>query len=289
MSTQIISFINKKGGVGKTSSTGAVASICAQIGLKVLCVDLDPQCNITQLLTQQSENDYTIADLIVAEEKSLTEDIVRAYIKSTNYENIDIIAGNEDLDIYGDQMLLQYAEYDRHGTILLQEKAQTRLTKIFDLVQSSYDLILIDNTPYFNLITRNALSASTGVLIPVETDGYSYNGLTKLLKKIIEVKSEVNRSLDIIGIFVTRANNRTSVFKDLYDLFKEELGDKLLNTYIRQDNKVKESNTNFMPLYNYAPKSAACSDYAKLILEINILTKEQEKKLKDLYRDKKEK
>lgn len=282
MRTKVISFINKKGGVAKTSSTGAVASICAKVGLKVLCVDLDPQCNITELLTQRSNEENTIADLMLMNEDEINYESITEYIVPTNYENIDIIPGCEDLDIVGDQILLTYAQVLENGRISLPRKAQTKLTEIFSLLDDKYDLILIDNTPYFNIITKNALSASNGVLIPIETDGYSYRGLTKLLKKIIEVKEEVNEKLDILGIYVTRANSRTSVFKDLYEIFKNDLGEKLLETYIRQDNKVKESNTNFIPLFSYAPKSAASKDYIKLIKEIKILTPEQEKILDTL-------
>ncbi len=281
MCAKIISLINKKGGVAKTSSTGALASICAAVGLKVLCVDLDPQCNITELLTQESNHEFNVGTLMMMDEQ-LLEDKAYQYVQKTKYENIDIIAGNEDLDIIGEKMILKYAAVNSIGQLDMPINAQTKLTTIFNVLQNDYDLILIDNTPYFNIITKNGLSASNGVLIPIETDGYSYRGLTKLLKKIIEVKSQVNEKLDIIGIFITRANPRTTVFKNLFEAFKDELGDKLLNTYIRQDNKVKESNTTFIPLYNYAPKAMATRDYANLVLEIGLLDKEAENQLREI-------
>jgi len=153
------------------------------------------------------------------------------------------------------------------------------LTKAFELIEDDYDLILIDNTPYFNLISKNALSASNGVLIPVQNDGFSYSGLTKLLQKIYDIKSDLNRNLDIIGVFFSNVNERTNVYKQLKELFQTDLGDKLLRTSVRRDNTVIESNTAYIPLFNYSPKSNATIDYMFIVQELHILDDEKHKRL----------
>lgn len=280
MKKNIISVINKKGGVGKTSTIGSVASICAHYGLKVLVVDLDPQCNSTELF-YKGPSDVTISDLLLNQEIDYSS--IKKAIGSTDYKNIDIIAGDENLDEIGDKILLKNACVSERGNIELTKESQLLLTKTFQIIEKDYDLILIDNTPYFNLISKNALSASNGVLIPVENDGYSYHGLTKLLSKIYDIKGELNKSLDIIGVFFTKVNERTNLFKQLKELFKEELGNKLLDTYIRQDNQVKESNTALIPLFDFAPKANATKDYMKLVSELKLLDEHNQKKLdKDL-------
>ena len=288
MNQNIISIINKKGGVGKTSTIGSIASICAHYGLKILVVDLDPQCNTTQLFFNENEEKsyFTISDLLLNQNADYT--FVNRTIKRSSYENIDIIPGDEELDEIGDKILLENAHINENGKIELTNEAQLLLTRTF--IEKDYNLILIDNTPYFNLISKNALSASNGVLIPVENDGYSYYGLTKLLSKIYEIKGELNNSLDLLGVFFTKVNNRTTLFKQLSELFKTELGDKLLNSYIRQDNQVKESNTALVPLFEFARKSNATLDYMQLVSELKILDEKNQKKLdKDIKLNKKRK
>lgn len=273
---EIISFINKKGGVGKTTSVGAFASIFAGVAQKkVLVVDLDPQCNVTELFGVNATN-FTIRDLLL---NNVSIQEVVKHIHPTTWPGIDIIPGDPDLDEAGDLLLLKSANIIGNR-VILPTSAQTKLTAIFKLLEKNYDLILIDNTPYFNLITKNALSASSGVLIPLETDGYSYRGLIKLIKKIVEVKSAVNSRLDILGVFVTRANKRTAVYKDLIDVFTHELGNKMMHSSISNDNKVKESNTNFIPLYYYSRKGKATKDYIRLILELNLFDSITQTKLK---------
>ena len=288
MKTKIYSVVNKKGGVGKSTTVSGVASICANYGQKVLIVDLDPQVNSTSVF-YKDYIDKNITGLLNAPEEKVNYHFVKSFIKNTPYENIDIIVGDENLDEEGDKLLLQNAYVDDNNKIVLNKKAQLLLTKAFDLIQDEYGLILIDNTPYFNLISKNALSASNGVLIPVQSEGFSYDGLSRLLRKIYEVKTDLNNKLEIIGVFFANVNKNTNLYKDLLDKFQEDVGEKLLKTYIRADNKAKESITEFEPLYQYAPKSNVTRDYMMLVHELHLLDNANQQKLEDdiLYRNEK--
>lgn len=288
MNTKIISVVNKKGGVGKSTSVSGIASICAHYGQKVLAIDLDPQTNTTSLFYPDYTNKNITGLLNIPEEK-MSYHVVKSFIKKTNYENIDIIPGDEDLDEEGDKLLLKNAYVDDNDRIILNKKAQLLLTKAFELIQDEYNIILIDNTPYFNLISKNALSASNCVLIPVQNEGFSYDGLARLLQKIHEVKTDLNNRLEIIGVFFANVNKQTNLYRQLRKQFGLEVGGKLLKTYIRSDNKAKESITAFEPLYNFAPTSNVTRDYMMLVHELHLLDAVNHRKLEDdiLYRNEK--
>lgn len=282
--SKIYSVVNKKGGVGKSSSVSAIASICAHFGEKVLVIDLDPQTDSTKLF-YKGDRTKTIKDIFRRRDVEITYDFVKNIIEPTEFPNIDIIVGDEDLDEEADLILLENGSINKNRKVEIKKTALMMLTKAFQLIKDDYDLILIDNTPYFNLISKNALSASNGILIPVNNDGFSYDGLTKLLRKIYEVKSEINSQLDIIGVFFTCANSRTTLFKQLKETFKGQLKDRFLDTYISTDNTVKEANTYFIPLYEYTKEFKkipnATRDYMMLILELKLLQEENHKKLVD--------
>lgn len=268
----IICALNKKGGAGKTSSIGTMASIIGKLGKKVLLVDMDPQCNLTSLFNIQ-DTTYTIDSLFRLMNSELSYEKVVQSIQVTEYDNVDIIAGYEDFDETIDLI-----------SVNMKRIPQMILKNILDYVKDEYDYILIDNTPYFNLMIRNSLCAADIVIIPVCCDKFSYDGLSKLLQKIYEIKTELNPKLEVGGVFLTKVDRRTNLSKMLYESYNEELGKKFMKTLIRQDNSINESNTVYKPLAYYKKKSTALFDYMKLILELDILDEETkgslEKRLK---------
>lgn len=266
----IISVLNKKGGSAKTTTAVTLATILGELDKKVLLVDIDPQCNATSLMNIQKPQ-YTINNLFVERSSKIDYEYVKKCIYETEYKNVSLIPGDEDLDITIDQI-----------SVDMTRIPQLILKKSFDYIESDYDFIIVDNTPYFNLLTRNALCSSEQVIIPVDCDGFSYDGLSKLIEKVINTKEELNPNLDILGIFLTKVNKRTNLFKSLNAGYYEQVGDKFMQTYIRQDNKVRESNTLYKPLPYYDKKSKALEDYMKLLLELNILDTDSIKKLYEL-------
>jgi cellulose biosynthesis protein BcsQ len=185
---------------------------------------------------------------------------VKECIQGTDYENIDIIGSNEELSF-----VTQSITFD-------QSRAQQAiLKKCLKQVKDEYDYILTDNAPFYNILTINALTAADFVITPVQTNGFSYSGLQRLLSEIYKIKAEFNSDLEFAGTFITNANTQKTVFKDLYAEYEKALGDKFLKTYIRMDKNVDESNTAFLPLPCYNENSKAVHDYMKLLHELKLL------------------
>lgn len=266
---KIYSVVNKKGGVGKSSTVSALSSICSAKGKKVLVVDLDPQANSTSLFFRDTAQ-KTITDVFKCEKENLSKEFMYSVIQRTQYANIDIIPGDINLDEESDIILLQNASTDGKK-VFIPRCAKELLVNAFEMIRNDYDYIFIDNTPYFNIISKNALSASDGVLIPVQAEGFSYDGLSILLEKIYEIKGEMNNKLNIIGVFFTDVTKRTNLYKIMNEQFRTQLNDTLLETFIRSDNKVAESNSVGVPLGFYAPKSNAVTDYIDLATELKLI------------------
>lgn len=272
-----ISVINIKGGVGKTTTVCAFAEILAMHGKKVLIADLDPQCNSSQIFNCYNKS-KTIVDIFSLKSGEMLAENIRTCIYPTEYTNIDIIPSCEELTFMSDII--------QNDTSRIQQRI---LHKALNLIKRDYDYVILDNSPYFNIITMNALCASDHVLTPVENDGYGYKGLTTLLGKIFSVREELNENLNFLGVFLTKVNKQTNLFKQMHDLYAKELGDKFIPLYIRQDNKVKESCTLFSPIVHYAPDCNAVQDYRNLLAALHIAddisgeisgkTKKEDKKL----------
>lgn len=280
MDTKIISVVNKKGGVGKSATVCTLGTVLGMLGARTLIVDIDPQCNTTSFFVGQHPT--SVADLFLHE--SADPETIRSCIYKTEYQNVDIIPGSDRLDDISDYILVRHSQING-GRLELDPHALTLLAHSFAQLGHQYDFILVDNTPYFNLISKNSLSASNGVLIPVEHDGQSYTGLIALLHKINDVKSSTNGTLDILGVFFTRANPNTTLFRELQGMFHDDLGAKMLNTYIRQDSRMKKSATAFIPLPYIDFRSPAVTNYMQLILELDLLEAPLKGKLEGLLAD----
>lgn len=263
-----ISSINNKGGVGKTTSLITLSSILGKIlNKKVLVVDADPQGNASQMLNAYRTTDYTITDLFL--EYDITKEKMSNYIYKTNIENVSIIPSNEDFALILDDIT-------RDTSRIQQYILKTAISTI----EHEYDYIFYDNNPFYTIITDNTLSASDYVLTPVESDGFGYIGISQLLNKFHKVQVGLNKNLVFLGAFMTKAQVGTTVFQSVYDDFKNEIGDKFIPIYIRQDSKAKESATRFIPLSNLSPSSNIHKDYMKLLYYLNILDEETQKILK---------
>ena len=273
----ILSVLNKKGGVGKTSGAGAIASILAgELGMEVLCIDLDPQCNLSEMF----HADFTkpnIGDLFEVEGE-LDPQNIHQLIQSTDFCNIDLICGSSKLDYITTVLAVKYCKVDKYDNLIVPPHIQTFLSNVMEKLEQMYNFIIIDNSPFYNLISENSLSVSNAVLIPVQADGYSYNGLAELLNRIYKVKGQLNSKLDILGVYFNNVKANTTVAKSARDEFKK-IGDIMLDTVIRPDIKVCEANTAFAPLYAYNDNTAAVLDYMNLITEVKLLNPTQQKVL----------
>lgn len=255
--SRIYSFLSHKGGVSKTTTvfnTAAILSLLCEE--RVLAIDLDGQGNLSRTLGADPELP-TIADVINGEVNILDA------IQETPY--CDLISA--DVELYN----ANYGEGDERGFEL--KKALDDL-----LEQTDYEYVLIDNGPGRSFLTYSSLIASDGVIVPVQADAYSLQGLYGLLETLDEVK-ELNPNLSIDGILLTMFDRRTLVGKQLKDLFKEEskeLQMKLFSTPIRHSIKATESALVQKPLIEYAPKAAITQDYLNFVEEL-VLSRPEEK------------
>lgn len=266
---KVMGAINIKGGVGKTTTICCLAETLAELGLKVLHIDADPQANSSQLFNRYQTSEKTINNIYLYKGSDINYENIVSCIQKTDNPNIDIIASTEELTFTCNNVA-----YDT------SRAQQYILKKAISFIKDEYDMILIDNTPFFNILSINTLCACDYIITPVQANGFSYAGLTMLLSQILNTKDEFNPNLEFLGVFFTNVNPRKVVFKDLYESYKNEIGEKFLTQYIRQDKNVDESNTAFIPLVKYNKNCNAVKDYRKLLQSFNILD-EKEKSLLD--------
>lgn len=250
---KIIAITNQKGGVGKTTTTLNLAAAFANKKYKVLVVDIDPQANATIGLGLSRELiDTTSYDL-------LTKDIS---VNDVIYKNLDskfeIIPSSIKLvDIYKN-----ISEKDNKEMILYN-----KLKEVKDI----YDYILIDCPPTLGLIVDNALFASDSVIIPVECEYYAYDALTQMVNQINQVqkiKNELNMTLTIEGVLLTKLDNRNLFGYKIVEEVKEMFPNKTFKTIIKRSTHLQEAPMHGQTVLQYAFNSKGSKDYRELAKEI---------------------
>ena len=276
-----ISIINNKGGVGKTSSTLILAELMAFLGLKVLCIDLDAQSNLSMILNRyiddspnvvngiESPKEYNVAELFKYRYRTAGD--VCQLIKVTDVPNLSVIPSSKRHEKTLTNIMAN--ETGNNNTILKRALAAVR---------DRYDFILIDNAPASNIMTVNSIFASDYIITPVRAEGISYKGLRETMETIAYIKEEHDiENAHFLGTFITQVETNTNIFKELKETYATELGAKFLKTPIRKDIKVSEVETVFKPLLTYAPNTNAVFDYAALLLELGILPEDKADILKE--------
>ncbi|MDQ0149667.1 ParA family protein [Eubacterium multiforme] len=249
--TEIISLFNIKGGVAKTTSTANLGACLSQYNKKVLLIDLDPQSNLTKLFKAYNIDDLSVANALLDK----TVDI-NNIIKSTDFENIDIIPSNIKLAFAEREILLD-----------VSRSQQNRLSRAIRTLSKDYDYILIDCPPALNMITINALCASTDILVPIKIDKFALDGFEYLMDSIEQIKDEFNPDLNFKGCFITM-DTATTVNKTIKKELKLDLKDKLFNTTIKQNVKVIESTFEESPVVFSSKKARASINYKDLVKEL---------------------
>lgn len=245
---KVISVFNLKGGVAKTISSVNIATILALKGKKVLLVDNDPQANACINLQRANQNQLGIFELL--SDKTLD---IREVIVNTNFENLDLIPS-----------AIRYFDIEK---ILSHElNPYNVLKKRLKEVESDYDYVIIDNHPSKSTMSLNGLVASDEVIVPITPDNFALEGIGYLFDTINEVIEELNYSLKIKGVFLTRYKN-TKLCKTVRSFLQKELPTHLFDTVIRDTTKVGES-TIGEALATYDKKATATQDYYKLVEEI---------------------
>lgn len=247
---RIIALANQKGGVGKTTTTISLAGALAEYGRTVLLVDFDPQGALSAGMGIKSHDVPTIYDLMIGREKD-----VRQAIQPSNVKGIHVIPANIDLSA---------AEVH-----LVNEVAREHiLANILKPVAADYDVVFIDCQPSLGLLTVNALTASHGVLIPLEAEYFALRGVALLIDTIDKVRDRLNPALQLDGIIATMYDARTLHAKEVLERVVDAFGDKVLDTVIGRTVKFPDASVAAMPITEFAPQHASANTYRQLAREL---------------------
>jgi chromosome partitioning protein len=253
---KVISLVNQKGGVGKTTTSINLASSLGYLDKKVLLIDLDPQSNSsTGLGINKAELNCSIYEVING-----TCDIKDSIIK-TRFKNLSIIPSM--INLAGvDIELVQKSFKNEDFKIGDQLKMQ------IGSIKDNYDYVIIDCPPSLGLLTTNALAASHSVIIPVQCEYFALEGVTQLLNTIILTQNKINPKLDIEGVLLTMLDGRTllglEIVEDVRKFFKE----KVFNTIIPRLVRLVEAPSHGKPIIEYDPQSRGAEAYINLAKEV---------------------
>jgi chromosome partitioning protein len=248
---RVISMCNQKGGVGKTTTTINLGAALAEYGRKVLLVDFDPQGSLSVGLGMNPhEMDLTIYNLLMQRDVSIDEVIV-----PTDIPGMDLLPSNIDLSAAEVQLVHEVA------------REQT-LQRILQPVIGEYDVILIDCQPSLGLLTVNALTASDGVIVPLECEYFALRGVALLKTTIDKVTERLNPKLTIDGVLGTMYDGRTLHGREVLERLVQAWGDTVFHTVIRRTVKFSDSTVAGEPITTYAGTSPGAAAYRQLAKEV---------------------
>ena len=252
---QVITIANRKGGVGKTTTTLNLACSLRELGKKILVIDLDPQANLTRCFdVGNSENIKTVGHLLTAE------------LEEESYSVEEYILSYDEMDIIPSSIFLSAVEIQMRS----ETGSERILSEIINQIREHYDYILIDTSPSLNILNINALCASDSVLITADTGVFAVVGIGELLKTVQKIKKRVNPKLKVQGILLTMCDNRTNLSKLLTQQVEEMYQGKIavFKTKIPKTVKVGEAIYSGQSIKKYAKGSSVDIAYDNLAKEI---------------------
>ncbi|WP_178550124.1 ParA family protein [Frisingicoccus sp.] len=247
---RIIAVANQKGGVGKTTTSINLSASLAEMGQKVLTIDMDPQGNTTSGLgIDKNSVENTVYELLL-------DDIsVEECIYPSVMEGLDVIASN--INLSGAEVELISIENKEY---LLKQK--------IDSVKAKYDFVVIDCPPSLNLLTINAMTTSDTVLVPIQCEYYALEGLTQLIHTIDLIKERLNENLQIEGVVFTMFDGRTNLSLQVVENVKENLDRNIYKTIIPRNVRLAEAPSYGMPINMYDTRSTGAEAYRLLAEEV---------------------
>lgn len=247
---KVVSFSNQKGGVGKTTSCVNIAAQIAKKGKNVLMIDMDPQGNATSGLgLSKSKIKKTIYDVIIG--RANIEDTI---IK-TKFKNLSVVPAT--IDLAGAELELYDMEEDQNFTKIA-----------LDSVKDNYDYIFIDCPPSLGMLTVKALSISDGVVIPMQCEFYSLEGMSQLFNTVKKIKQLYNPNLQVVGILLTMYNGRLTLTNQVVNELKKYYAEKLFKVPISRTVRISEAPGYGEPICYHDPYGKGSFEYAAVAKEL---------------------
>lgn len=248
--SKIFAITNQKGGVGKTTTSVNLAASLAVTQRKVLLVDLDPQGNATMGCgVNKNELELSGCEVLLGEHE------IGQVIVSIESAGFDLLPSNSDMTA---------AEV----ALMNQDGREQRLRQALSVVRERYDYIIIDCPPTLNMLTINALTAANGVIIPMQCEYYALEGLTALLETIEQIRSTINRQLDLTGLLRTMFDPRNNLANQVSSQLISHFEDKVYRTMIPRNVRLAEAPSHGLPVLLYDKSSRGALAYLALAGEI---------------------
>ena len=255
--TTIIAVSNEKGGVAKTTTTLSLGASLAEIGHKVLLIDLDPQSNLTLALgIELGDSEFTSSNVLIEGAPILSA------VRSTEVQNIDLIPCNSSVEAV-EQYLPMRTGY-----------SSTLRRSIQNAGPLAYEYVLIDCPPALGAITLNALSAADLLVIPTQAEYFSAYALRNMMNMIRRIRQETNSDL-AYRILITMFDRRNRTHRNISDQLRAAFGEGIFNTIIEVDTKLRESPIVGLPITQYKPNTRGSLQYRVLAQELVEYAKEE--------------
>jgi chromosome partitioning protein len=247
---KIIAICNQKGGTGKTTTSVNLSAVLADLGKRVLLVDMDPQGNATSGVgVNKNELKNSVYDVLI-HKSNISEVII-----PTAYPNLSILPCN--INLTG-------AEIELVGAL----SRETRLKKALDSVKANYDFIFIDSPPSLGLLTLNTLVAADSIIIPIQCEFYALEGVSGLLNTVSLVKDGLNSTLEIEGVLMTMADFRTNLTNEVINEIKSFFKEKVYTAIIPRNIRLSEAPSFGKPIHIYDATSVGATKYKELAQEV---------------------
>lgn len=250
--TRIIAIANQKGGVGKTTTAVNLSAALAQLGEKVLLLDIDPQGNATSGIGIQK--------------KEVKACIYDALINGIPLEMVAMPSQWENLEVIPATIQLAGAEIELVPTV----SREVKLKQALESMKDRYTLVIIDCPPSLGLLTLNALTAANGILIPIQCEYYALEGLGQLMNTISLVRKHLNENLKIEGVVLTMYDTRTNLSEQVAEEVKEFFQEMVFTTIIPRNVRLSEAPSHGLHILAYDPRSRGAELYLALAREVQL-------------------